>query len=208
MTKPRRSLKTGGGRGTLGEYFRTNTKAAEFLKKITNATVVRKTSESYRRWVMKVGGYDPISFIKFLQEEYEKPNPPVGKKNRDRQYRYATQTIRCMKSASVHVAMLSGEPWGDSDQDFTELCLTGLEATGASPMVRGNLSLEQFQVYLDHCRATGRAEYADAAVVQWGTGVRPRDILALCLDRTFVKDSGLLGVGRAEAANCAEDPDG
>ena len=56
-----------------------------------------------------------------------------------------------------------------------------MEATGASPKVPGNLSLEQFQVYLERQGGTS------TPMRRWGTGVRPQDILAPCLDRTLRK---------------------
>ena len=109
---------------------------AIFAREITSSGITETTGDQYVQNVEKVGGSDPVSFLKFLKREYFEPTPPPDAKKTDRRYRYASQTVRGFKSACIHVAALDGNRWHADDSRQAECFLNGFEATILVPSVQ------------------------------------------------------------------------
>ena len=167
---------------------------ASILRDAANAAISDRTRNSYRLAVKHVGGVSLRSFLVFLAAELAKPVRPDQKlkpgRGRNRIFRYATSTMRAVKSACCHMSFVTKTPWTSSESALAELALAGYEASNRSPSKRAALSVTMFQQYIAYVRERRLYDLEAGAEVMWACGLRPQDMHALCVDMCVLDDDG------------------
>lgn len=186
-----------GGRKTVADRAGTarvlidgNEKLRNMAQALTKSSVHGKTHNAYAASVAKIGGYTVDCFLQKMLREYEKPVRPVGLKKYSPRYREATATVRHLKAACLHMARYHREPWADDDSREIENLLVGFEAENVPPRRRAALTVAQFQDFVAEARRQGLQDVANAALLQWVTCTRPRDVRAVCLARVRREERG------------------
>jgi hypothetical protein len=159
---------------------------AAILLRLVADTVTTKTHDAYAWKVKQLGGHSFMCFALHLANEVNKPCRPPDAKGYSPLFREATSTLRHLKSACIHIALIHNEPWSAEDSAFADLLVRGYEGQNTQPRRRAGLSVPQLQAFLAEARERGYYDVADGALVQWAACARPRDMDALCLDRTIV----------------------
>jgi hypothetical protein len=159
---------------------------AAILLRLVADTVTTKTHDAYAWKVKQLGGHSFMRFALHLADEASKPCRPPSAKGYSPLFREATSTLRHLKSACIHIALIHNEPWSAEDSAFADLLVRGYEGQNTQPRRRAGLSVPQLQAFLAEARERGYYDVADGALVQWAACARPRDMDALCLDRTIV----------------------
>ena len=175
---------------------------------MAGGTATAQTKSEYYANVRRIGGFSFEHFIAFLIEDSERPIRPPNelkpkKRGAQREYRYATRTMRSYKSSCVYVAMDMRQPWRTSESAFAELCLNGYEASNRSPTTRGALTHDYFEAFITEANARGLHELAQGAVVQWYCGLRPRDVTNQCVATLVCARGQVLQVRREIKAPAA-----
>jgi integrase len=159
-------------------------------RELTGFSVSRTTHAAYEAKVKLLGGYGVQNFLEKLLEEYLKPCRPSDAKRYSPRFKLATATVRYLKAACIHMAEYHRAPWSDDDSRQIETLLNGYEAENVPPRRRGALTPAQFKAFVKEARRQGLHNVADAALLQWATCTRPRDVRAVCLARVLKGSKG------------------
>ena len=167
---------------------------APILRDAADLAISDRTRNSYRLAVRKVGGVSLKSFLFFLAVELSKPVRPDQQlkpgRGRNRIYRFATSTMRAVKSACSHMALVTKTPWTSTESSLAELALAGYEASNRAPSKRAALSVTMFAQYIAYVREHRLHDLEAGAEVMWACGLRPQDMHALCIDMCVLDDEG------------------
>uniref|UniRef100_A0A7S1QXM0 Uncharacterized protein n=1 Tax=Neobodo designis TaxID=312471 RepID=A0A7S1QXM0_NEODS len=167
---------------------------ASVIREAANLAISDRTKNSYRLAVLHVGGVSLKSFLAFVAAELRKPVRPdevlQPGRGRNRVYRYATSTMRGIKSACSHMSFVTKIPWSSTESALAEQVLAGYEASNRSPTKRAALTVTMFAQYIAYVREHRLYDLEAGAEVMWACGLRPQDMHALCIDMCVLDDDG------------------